>query len=131
MRRQMLDGLAPRLASQTRKAAMWVVGLGPFLAAIIEIIGINQLHTGNDSDGRSNQHNDLPNPFDDLQRDSFPWRAARSSEAKRHRRNFEQLPCDDPALVIVGMVDQPSSLRELVDRNLIDVLLVDTPTREL
>jgi DNA-binding LytR/AlgR family response regulator len=41
------------------------------------------------------------------------------------RRNLEQLPRDDPALVIVGMVDQPSSARELVNRNLIDVLLVD------
>jgi two-component system, NarL family, response regulator YdfI len=47
------------------------------------------------------------------------------------RRNLEQLPRDDPALVIVGMVDQPSSVRELVNRNLIDVLLVDAPTREL
>jgi DNA-binding NarL/FixJ family response regulator len=46
------------------------------------------------------------------------------------RRNFEQLPRDDPALVIVG-VDQPSTLRELVNRNVIDVLLVDAPTREL
>ena len=47
------------------------------------------------------------------------------------RRNLEQLPRNDPALVIVGMVDQPSSVRELVNRNLIDVLLVDAPTREL
>ena len=47
------------------------------------------------------------------------------------RRNLEQLPRDDPALVIVGMVDQPSSVRELVNSNLIDVLLVDAPTREL
>jgi DNA-binding NarL/FixJ family response regulator len=47
------------------------------------------------------------------------------------RRNLEQLPRDYPALVIVGMVDQPSSVRELVNRNLIDVLLVDAPTREL
>jgi two-component system, NarL family, response regulator YdfI len=47
------------------------------------------------------------------------------------RRNLEQLPRDDPALVIVGMADQPSSVRELVNRNLIDVLLVDAPTREL
>ena len=47
------------------------------------------------------------------------------------RRNLEQLPRDDPVLVIVGMVDQPSSVRELVNRNLIDVLLVDAPTREL
>jgi DNA-binding NarL/FixJ family response regulator len=47
------------------------------------------------------------------------------------RRNLEQLPRNDPALVIVGMVDQPLSVRELVNRNLIDVLLVDAPTREL
>jgi DNA-binding NarL/FixJ family response regulator len=47
------------------------------------------------------------------------------------RRNLEQLPRDDPALVIVAMVDQPSSVRELVNRNLIDVLLFDAPTREL
>ena len=47
------------------------------------------------------------------------------------RRNLEQLPRDDPAVVIVGMVDHPSSLRELLNRNLIDVLLVDAPTREL
>ena len=47
------------------------------------------------------------------------------------RRNLEQLPRDDPALVIVGIADQPSSVRELVNRNLIDVLLVDAPTREL
>jgi DNA-binding NarL/FixJ family response regulator len=46
------------------------------------------------------------------------------------QRNLEQLPRDDPALVIVGMVDHPSSVRELVSRNLIDVLLVDAPTRE-
>jgi DNA-binding NarL/FixJ family response regulator len=47
------------------------------------------------------------------------------------RRNLEQLPRDDPAVVIVGMVDQPSSLRELVNRNRVDVVLADAPTREL
>ena len=47
------------------------------------------------------------------------------------RCSLEQLPRDDPAVVIVGMVDHPSSLRELLNRNLIDVLLVDAPTREL
>ena len=47
------------------------------------------------------------------------------------RRNLDQLPRNDPSLVIVGMVDQPSSVRELVNSNLIDVLLVDAPTREL
>jgi DNA-binding NarL/FixJ family response regulator len=47
------------------------------------------------------------------------------------RRDLEQLPGDDPAVVIVGMADQLSSLRELVDRNRVGVLVVDTPTREL
>jgi DNA-binding NarL/FixJ family response regulator len=47
------------------------------------------------------------------------------------RRNLEQLPRDDPALVIVGMVDQPSTLRELVNRDRVDVLLADVPPREL
>ena len=47
------------------------------------------------------------------------------------RRDLEQLPGDDPAVVIVGMADQLSSLRELVDRNRVDVLVADTPTREL
>jgi len=47
------------------------------------------------------------------------------------RRNLEQLPCDDSALVIVGMVDQPSTLRELVNRDRVDVLLADVPPREL
>jgi DNA-binding NarL/FixJ family response regulator len=47
------------------------------------------------------------------------------------RRDLEQLPREDPAVVIVGMADQLSSLRELVDRNRVDVLVADTPTREL
>ena len=47
------------------------------------------------------------------------------------RRNLEQLPRDDPALVIVGMVDQPSSVPELVNRDRVDVLLADVPPREL
>ena len=47
------------------------------------------------------------------------------------RRDLEQLPGDDPAVAIVGMADQLSSLRELVDRNRVDVLVADTPTREL
>ena len=49
----------------------------------------------------------------------------------RLRRDLEQLPGDDAAVVIVGMADQLSSLRELVDRNHVDVLVADTPTREL
>jgi DNA-binding NarL/FixJ family response regulator len=47
------------------------------------------------------------------------------------QRNLEQLPRDDPALDIVGMVDQPSILRELVNRDRVDVLLADVPPREL
>jgi DNA-binding NarL/FixJ family response regulator len=47
------------------------------------------------------------------------------------RRNLEQLPRDDPAVVIVGTLDQPSSLPELVSRDRVDVLLADVPTQEL
>src|SRR5262244_1870781 len=47
------------------------------------------------------------------------------------RRNLEQLPRDDPALVIVGMVEQPSTLRELFNRDRVDVLLADVPPHEL
>jgi DNA-binding NarL/FixJ family response regulator len=47
------------------------------------------------------------------------------------RRNLEQLPRDDPAVVIVGIVDEPSSLWELANRNRVDVVLADNPTREL
>jgi DNA-binding NarL/FixJ family response regulator len=47
------------------------------------------------------------------------------------RRNLKQLPRDDPAVVIVGMVDQPSTLRELVNRDRVDVLLADVPPHEL
>ncbi len=47
------------------------------------------------------------------------------------RRNLEQLPRDDPAVVIVGMVDQASSLRELDNRDGVDVLVADVPSQEL
>jgi DNA-binding NarL/FixJ family response regulator len=47
------------------------------------------------------------------------------------RRNLEQLPRDDPAVVIVGLVDQPSSFPEPVSRDRVDVLLADAPTQEL
>src|SRR5215471_16716909 len=47
------------------------------------------------------------------------------------RSNLEQLPRDDPALFIVGMVDQPSTLRELFNRDRVDVLLADAPSGEL
>lgn len=47
------------------------------------------------------------------------------------RRKLEQLPRDDPAVVLVGVVDQPRSLWELVDENHVDAVLTDAPTREL
>jgi len=47
------------------------------------------------------------------------------------QRNLEQLPRDDPAVIIVGMVDRLSSVRELVNRDRVDVLLADIPTQEL
>ena len=46
------------------------------------------------------------------------------------RRNLEQLPHDDPAFALVGIVDHPSSVPELLNQHHIDVLL-DAPTREL
>ena len=47
------------------------------------------------------------------------------------RRNLEQLPRDEPAVVIVGIFDQPSSFPEPVNRDCVDVLLADFPTQEL
>ena len=47
------------------------------------------------------------------------------------RRNLEQLPRDDPSVVIAGMVDRPASVRELVNRDRVDVLMADVPPREL
>jgi DNA-binding NarL/FixJ family response regulator len=47
------------------------------------------------------------------------------------RRNLEQLPHDDPAFALVGIVDHPSSVTELINEYRIDVLLADAPTREL
>ena len=47
------------------------------------------------------------------------------------RRNLEQLPHDDPAVALVGIVDHPSSVPELLNQHHIDVLLADAPTREL
>jgi DNA-binding NarL/FixJ family response regulator len=47
------------------------------------------------------------------------------------RRNLEQLSREEPAVVIVGIFDQPSSFPEPVSRDRVDVLLVDVPTQEL
>src|SRR5438067_2278998 len=46
------------------------------------------------------------------------------------RRNLEQLPRDEPAVVLVGIFDQPSSFPEPVRRDRVDVLLADTPAQE-
>jgi hypothetical protein len=47
------------------------------------------------------------------------------------RRNLEQLPHDDPAFALVGIVDHPSSVPGLLNQYHVDVLLADAPTREL
>jgi DNA-binding NarL/FixJ family response regulator len=47
------------------------------------------------------------------------------------RRNLEQLPRDEPAFALVGIVDRPSSVLELLNQYHIDVLLADAPPREL
>ena len=47
------------------------------------------------------------------------------------RRNLEQVSREEPAVVIVGIFDQPSSFPEPVSRDRVDVLLVDVPTQEL
>ena len=46
------------------------------------------------------------------------------------RRNLEQLPRDEPTLVLVGIFDQPSSFPKALTRE-VDVLLADVPTQEL
>jgi DNA-binding NarL/FixJ family response regulator len=47
------------------------------------------------------------------------------------RRNLEQLPRDEPAVVLVGSFDQPSSFPEPLSRDRVDVFLADAPTPEL
>lgn len=47
------------------------------------------------------------------------------------RRNLEQLPSDEPAVVLMGIFDQPSSFPEPVSEDHVDVFLADTPTQEL
>jgi DNA-binding NarL/FixJ family response regulator len=47
------------------------------------------------------------------------------------RRNLKRLPRDEPAVVLMGIFDQPSSFPEPVSRDRVDFLLADTPTQEL
>jgi DNA-binding NarL/FixJ family response regulator len=44
------------------------------------------------------------------------------------RRSLEQLPRDDPAVTLVGIVDHPSGLPKLLNQNQVDVVLMDIPT---
>ena len=44
------------------------------------------------------------------------------------RRSLEQLPRDDPAVTLVGIVDHPSGLPKLLYQNQVDVVLMDIPT---
>jgi two-component system, NarL family, response regulator YdfI len=48
--------------------------------------------------------------------------------ALRHR--LEQLPREDPAVTLVGIVDHASALLRLIDHNHIDVIVADAPSRE-
>jgi DNA-binding NarL/FixJ family response regulator len=47
------------------------------------------------------------------------------------RRNLERLPHDDSAVALVGIVDHPSSVPELLNQDHVDVLVADAPTQEL
>jgi DNA-binding NarL/FixJ family response regulator len=44
------------------------------------------------------------------------------------RCSLEQLPRDDPAVTLVGIVDHPSGLVKLLNQNQVDVVLMDIPT---
>jgi DNA-binding NarL/FixJ family response regulator len=43
------------------------------------------------------------------------------------RRSLQQLPRDDPAVTLVGVVDHPSGLPKLLNQNQVDVVLMDIP----
>ena len=47
------------------------------------------------------------------------------------RGNLEQLPREDPAITVVGIVDSPSALLELAETHHVDVVLAETLPREL
>ena len=46
------------------------------------------------------------------------------------RRRLQRLPQADPTVALVGMVEDSSSLLRLLDRETIDVVLLDGPTGE-
>jgi two-component system, NarL family, response regulator YdfI len=47
------------------------------------------------------------------------------------RDNLEQLPREDPAITVVGIVDSPSALLELAETHHVDVVLAETLPNEL
>ena len=47
------------------------------------------------------------------------------------RGNLEQLPCEDPAITVVGIVDSPSTLLELTQKHHVDVVLAEAPPSDL
>ena len=47
------------------------------------------------------------------------------------RGNLEQLPREDPAITVVGIVDSPSALLELAKTRDVDVVLAEVPPSEL
>ena len=47
------------------------------------------------------------------------------------RGNLEQLPREDPAITVVGIVDNLSALLELAETHHVDVVLAEVPTSEL
>jgi len=47
------------------------------------------------------------------------------------RGSLEQLPREDPAITVVGIVDSPSALLELAKEHPIDVIVAEAPPREL
>ena len=50
-----------------------------------------------------------------------------SADPILHRR-LEQLPRDDPAVTLVGIVDHSSGLPKLLNQNQVDGVLMDIPT---
>jgi DNA-binding NarL/FixJ family response regulator len=46
------------------------------------------------------------------------------------RASLEQLPREDPAITVVGIVDSPSALLELAEKHHFDVVLADAPPTE-
>ena len=47
------------------------------------------------------------------------------------RGSLDQLPREDPAITVVGIVDSPSALVELAETHHVDVVLAETLPREL